>query len=320
MSSFKLGAASVSKYGKVMKIFVMCEEYKGLQSIELANWSGKAFLGSREHLSVCSKREELSKAGIYILLSTDQTEDGVFQIYVGETDIFSKRIGNHARNKDWWDKFIVFTSGDNNLTKAHVRYLEKELYSLAANTDSPIDLMNSSEPGGANLPEADISFVSEFLDNMLFVLATLGFDYFQASKVVPFVNDSEADVNLCGQRFYTQQLRTYWQNGSPVKSFMRVEGDRYIVEKGSYIRLSVTDSFEGRSSGYYKKWKELVESNKVSKSEIDGLGVLNEDIEFDSPSAAGSVVRGKSTNGRTRWLSCDTNQSLKEVTASLEAA
>lgn len=311
---------NMSKYGKVMKIFVMGEEFKGLQSIELANWSGKVFLGSREHLSICLKREELSKAGIYLLLSTDQTEDGVFQVYIGETDSFSKRIANHAKSKDWWDKFIVFTSGDNNLTKAHVRHLEKLLYSLAAESDSPIELMNSSEPGGANLPEADISFVSEFLDNMLFVLSTLGFDYFQASKVVPFVRDKDTDVNINGYRFYTQQLRAYWQNGTPIKSYMKVKDDQYIVEKGSYIRLSVTDSFEGKGSGYYKKWKELVESDKVSESDIDGLGILNEDIVFGSPSAAGSVVRGKSTNGRTRWISCDSGHSLKEVMASMEAA
>ncbi|MBT4763276.1 MAG: GIY-YIG nuclease family protein [Bdellovibrionaceae bacterium] len=311
----------MSKYGQVLKIFVMGEEYKGLQAIELANWSGKAFLGTREHLPYCSKREELSKAGIYILLSTDQTEDGVFQIYIGETDVFSKRISNHARNKDWWDKFLVFTSGDDNLTKAHVRFLEKELYALASSSGAPIDLMNSSEPGGANLPEADISYIKGFLDNMLFVLSTLGFDYFESPRNVTTISTSPTlSEQIEGGRFYTHHLKTYWKNGQPVKSFMKISDGKYIVEKGSYIRLSVTDSFEGRSSGYYAKWKKLIDSEKVEPSDIEGLGLLTTDISFDSPSAAGSVIRGKSTNGRTRWVSCENNKSLKETMIIREAA
>ncbi|MBC74691.1 MAG: hypothetical protein CME64_01625 [Halobacteriovoraceae bacterium] len=309
----------MEKYGQVLKIFVMGGEFEGLQAIELSNWSGKAFLGHKNHSSFCTKRDELQKTGIYILSSSDQTEDGVFQVYIGETDAFAKRICAHERKKSWWDKFIVFTAGDDNLTKAHVRYLERQLYQLAQNSGAPVEIMNSSEPGGANLSEAELCFTSAFLDNILFTLKTLGFDYFR--EVSPKREEvQEVEKNnllITGERFYTLQLRDFWLDGKPLKSFMRVESGKFVVEKGSYIRLNPTPSFKNRG-GYYKQWIRLVNSEKVLKSEIEGLGVLGEDVAFSSPSASGSVMRAKATNGATRWRSCSSGETLKEVLAKKE--
>lgn len=300
----------MSDRGHVFKIFVMGGEFEGFQSIELGNWSGKGFLGKREHVTICSKRSELSKTGIYILISNDQNEDGVFQLYIGETDSFSSRIASHLKNKKWWDKFLVFTAGDDNLTKAHVRYLEKELYTLALNSGAPVEIMNSSAPGGSNLSEAEICFTASFLDKMIFTLKTLGFDYFTIKSST--TNEIQVDLTLeNGQRFYTHQLRDYWKDGKPAKSYMVFRDGNFIVEKGSYIRLNPTESFEKRG-GYYKQWYDLVNSRIVSKSDIEGLGILNEDVSFTSASASGSVVRGKATNGATRWKSCVGDKLLKE--------
>lgn len=300
----------MSSNGHVLKIFVMGGDFEGFQAIELSNWSGKAFLGERSHINLCNKREELNKTGIYLLLSNDQNEDGVFQLYIGETDTFSSRIVSHAKNKKWWDKFIVFTAGDDNLTKAHVRFLERELYKMAQVSGSPVEIMNSSDPGGANLSEAEISFASTFLDNLLFTLKTLGYDYFSSSESKSITKSEEKKLESTG-RFYTLQLRDFWKDGKPVKSFMYIDDGKFIVEKNSYIRLNPTESFEKRG-GYYKQWQDLVNSNLVQKSDIEGLGIITEDIEFSSASAAGSVVRGKATNGATRWRSCETNKTLKE--------
>jgi hypothetical protein len=114
-----------------------------------------------------------------------------------------------------------------------------------------------------------------------------------------------------GQRFYTLQIRDYWRDGKPLKSFMTIRDGKFVVEKGSYIRLNPTESFE-KKGGYYKQWHDLVNSNKVSTSEIEGLGIFNEEVAFSSASASGSVVRGKATNGATRWKSCTSEKTLKE--------
>lgn len=300
----------MNKHGHVFKIFVMGGEFEGFQLIELSNWSGKAYLGNRSHTGLCSKRIDLTKAAVYLLLTNDQNEDGVFQMYIGETDSFDQRILHHERKKKWWDKFIVFTSGDDGLTKAHVRYLERELHQLVQASDSPVEIENSTNPGGANLSEAELSFVSSFLENMILTLKTLGFDYFSPALKKPVTRQKDETPNS-DNRFYTLQLRDYWKEGKPIKSYMFIQDGKFIVEKGSYIRLNPPQSFhEGK--GYFRNWKGLVESSKVSESDIEGLGMINENIEFPSASASASVVRGKATNGATRWKSCRTDMTLKE--------
>ena len=141
-------------------------------------------------------------------------------------------------------------------------------------------------------------------------MKTLGFDYFTKNEIDTPEKKVESQLEE-GQRFYTLQIRDYWKDGKPLKSYMYIKDGKFIVEKGSYIRLNPTDSFEKRG-GYYKQWHDLVNSSKVSKSDIEGLGVLNEEVEFSSASASGSVVRGKATNGATRWKSCESDKTLKE--------
>ena len=60
-----------------------------------------------------------------------QTEESF--LYIGEADDVANRIKQHSLSKKqaWFDEFIIFVSKDMDLTKAHVRYLEKSLYDLA---------------------------------------------------------------------------------------------------------------------------------------------------------------------------------------------
>ena len=110
--------------GRTIKLYIMGEEYKNLKSVELSNWSGKAYIGSRKHVGILQGFEDLSAPGVYCLIA--ESEDSYQKkIYIGEADEINKRLNEHHKKKDWWEHFIVFFSKDSNLTKAHVRYLEK---------------------------------------------------------------------------------------------------------------------------------------------------------------------------------------------------
>ncbi|NJL25223.1 MAG: GIY-YIG nuclease family protein [Calothrix sp. SM1_5_4] len=102
-----------------------------MKSVELVNWTGQAFIGRREHLKSVKNREELSEPGVYLLLNDGAEAGSAVDIYVGETDNFADRLTNHVQSKDFWSQFVVFVSKDKNLTKAHVRHLERELFLLA---------------------------------------------------------------------------------------------------------------------------------------------------------------------------------------------
>lgn len=137
--------------GKSIKLYIMGEKYKSLKTAELSNWTGKAYIGQRKHVQMLQSIEELASPGIYILIS--EIEDSYQKkIYIGEADEVNKRMAEQFKLKDWWNDFVIFISKDANLTKSHVRYLERELYEIALKNKTTIDTTNGNTPPGSKLP------------------------------------------------------------------------------------------------------------------------------------------------------------------------
>ena len=303
--------------GKTIKIYVRGNTPKSLKSIEIINWSGKAFMGHRNHLKQLKEIPELSETGIYFLLSNND-ESGLTEIYIGETDSSSQRINQHV-NKPWWDTFIVFVSRD--LTKAHVRYLESKLYNLAKKSVSSLKVMNDGYPGGSKLSESEACSMEEFADNMIFMLESLGLGLFQSDSE----NTDESEENkiernspkVFPKNYEATEGMTFQISlpkdiaSSNEKAIMTVKNESFILKTGSMIRKNAAgESFEG--SSYNELWKQIISSDAVKKAENSELLVTVRDLEFKSPSAAAAIVRARATNGRTEWKRISDNKSLFE--------
>ncbi len=76
-------------------------------------------------------RVDLDGPGVYLLAGPTESGVPAMRIYIGETDDLPGRLDSHNKTKDFWNGVIVFTSKDDNLNKAHIRYLEARLISLA---------------------------------------------------------------------------------------------------------------------------------------------------------------------------------------------
>lgn len=313
----------MAKIGRTLKIFVMGDDSHALRTVELSNWTGLAFIGSRNHLAEIRNREELSVPAVYLLLSEDSEEGGALtDFYVGETDNFTGRIGQHVQSKDWWDTFVVFVSKDQNLTKAHVKHLERDLYLLARQSIATLRIKNTTEPGGAKLPESDVSSMEEFLQNIRFVLETLGLSYFPSQTKpiteAPAKNTSVTPLEpgrIDGMEFTMNLPKDLGlNNGEPFRGHMQVVNGGFVLKAGSFVRAEPHDSFEKHDS-YFALWKQVVQSDSVKPSNNKMLLITTKDIEFRSPSAAGAVVRGRSTNGRTEWKRVIDSKPLVECEA-----
>ena len=70
---------------------------------------------------------------MYVLVGGDSDKPGFRKIYIGEGDTILPRLISHNSDdsKDFWSEAVVFVSKDENLTKAHARYLEARLIALA---------------------------------------------------------------------------------------------------------------------------------------------------------------------------------------------
>jgi len=108
-----------------IKLFLPRGDAKSLRTAEISNWSGKAVAAPRTEIDDLLARDELDKAGVYILTGIDP-DSGAPRAYIGEAEVIRDRLKIH-KNKDFWVSAMVFVSKDENLTKAHVRYLEGRL-------------------------------------------------------------------------------------------------------------------------------------------------------------------------------------------------
>ncbi|WP_086933953.1 GIY-YIG nuclease family protein [Agarilytica rhodophyticola] len=268
-----------------IKLFLVHGSPSGLRTAELSNWSGKAVAAPRTEISSLLKREELTSPGFYFLTGVDP-DSGDRAIYIGEAENVANRLKAHS-SKDFWNSVTVFVSKDENLTKAHIRYLEGILIEKANNNGSAV-VVNSVN-SGAKLPESDAADMDIFLEKCLQLLPVLGVSYFN-EKIDP-VSDSKELLYCKIKGLIATGKRT--ANG-----FLVFEGSQAVLEH----RPSAVHSIKKR---------ELLIDKGFLKKDGDYF-VFLKDIEFGSPSTAARVVRGGASNGLTAWKNSK-GVSLKEL-------
>ena len=266
--------------GVSVKLFLVDGTPEGLKVVEKSNWTGIGLMCSRVQFADIQKRPEFNRPCVYVLLGPNES-DGQPRIYIGEADVARLRIAQHAKGFDFWTHFILFTSKDPNLNKAHVKYLESRLVGLAHEAKR-VHLENKNIPPSPQLAEADIADVESFLDDMLILYPLLGLHAFETVK-----ESSTARLN-------DDLLLTL--NGPGTNALGKQTSEGLVVLKDSRGRVYETPSMHeyGRSIR-----KSLVGSG-VLRLEGDQY-VVTQDYPFDSPSTAAMVLLGRAANGRTEW-------------------
>jgi len=121
-----------------------------------------------------------------LFLTGVDPDSGEKAIYIGEAEDVANRLKKHSE-KDFWNSATVFVSKDQNLTKAHIRYIEGRLISIASENIA-YRLMNSAS-SGARLPESDEAEMDVFLQKTLQLLPVLGvtdFNRYRYAGLTPF--------------------------------------------------------------------------------------------------------------------------------------
>ena len=155
-----------------IKLFLPRGDAKSLRTAEISNWTGKAVAAPRTELDELLAREELDKAGVYILIGNDPLTNAP-RAYIGEAEVIRDRLKQH-RTLEFWVAAIVFVSKDENLTKARVRYLESRI--LAEATQVGRFKLEQNQAGGSKLPESDREDMEVFLARIRQLLPVLGSD------------------------------------------------------------------------------------------------------------------------------------------------
>jgi hypothetical protein len=181
--------------GKTIKIYLPDESVSGIRHAEIANWSGQALACPRARFHELRQWTEVQRPGIYFLFGIDD-RTGEEAVYIGEAEVVIDRLASHMSGKDFWTDVITFTSKDENLTKAHVRYLESRLIGTAKRAGR-YRVANATSSQLPLLPRSDRDAMEEFLGSVQMLLGVLGHKVLEplVTMCVPTI-DSRSSVQL----------------------------------------------------------------------------------------------------------------------------
>jgi hypothetical protein len=273
-----------------IRIFLVHGDPKRLRTAELSNWTAKAVAGPRSEFDSVLAREESQKSGIYFLTGIDP-ETGNNAVYIGEAESIRDRVKGHL-DKDFWNHIAFFTSKDENLTKAHIRYLEGRLIEQAKKA-SRAEVKNN-QGSGSKLPESDREDMEVFLEKIHQLLPVLGVEV-----LVPTM------ASVAGKN----DLETLSCEIKGLKATGHLTPNGMVVLAGSQAVLTE------RPSAHKYPWpinmrQQLKDSGSLKESK-DHL-LFTKDVEFSSPSAAAAVIHGGHANGLTAWKN-NHGKTLKEL-------
>ena len=272
-----------------MRLFLVNGSPTGVITAELGNWSGKAVVAPRTALPELIRREEAARCGVYILLGADPDNQTKTLVYVGEGDRVITRLQAHDDDDDkqFFTRVCIVVSKDENLTKAHGRYLEARIMALIREAGRAV-LVNGTNPNpNGLLPEAERADMERFLSEIEVLLPVLGFDILRRTAERGDAN-AESDV--------AEPIFTFAEAGTKAHG---IEGDgEFVVLANSLARVRETDSIPERTKDLRRR---LIDEGILAITEDGQHYRFERDFPFDSPSSAASVLYGGNIGGPATW-------------------
>ncbi|WP_137888386.1 DUF4357 domain-containing protein [Pseudomonas sp. 2FE] len=308
--------------GRSIRLFLVDGTPNGLLTAEIMNWTGHVLTGPRSKLAELVQRPECGRTGVYFLVGPDPENNLRSKVYIGESDDVAKRLKQHNRpeeqgGKDFWERVCLVTSKDQNLTKAHVKYLESLLIGIAKQLGR-CELVNGTAHDYVALPESDQADMAFFLEQIRTVLPVLGFDFLRELTKPSAPASINAIAPVTRSPRFTLEVPRHRISAHG----QEIDGEFFVL-KGSKARAE----WVGTERGYQGLFKQLVDEGVLVADGGDHM-LFSDDCAFSSPSAAAAVVSGRSANGRTSWLVEGTGQTyaawqdqqLNSVTSEPETA
>lgn len=286
--------------GRSVRLFLVDGKSTGLITAEIMNWTGHVLTGPRSELPKFLARPEVARTGVYLLHGRDPNDPDRTVLYIGESDQVGTRLKQHNQGgkKTYWERTCVITSKDQNITKAHARYLESRLIGIATKAKRAT-LDNGTTPPLIAMPEADCSDMEFFIEQIRLILPVLGLEFFretpQSSTTTATSQVTTQQHEIAGTVFAVDPNKTNLQAEA-----REIDGD-FILLKGSrtvaeWMQPSTKDQ------SYANLHRKLIKDGVLQPDPGSKRLILTEDVAFSSPSAAWSVVVGCSASGRTNWL------------------
>ena len=273
---------------QTIQIFLPDGSPRSIKIAEITNRTISAVFIPRNKLNKANKRDEIQNVGTYFLFGKNE-EHSLQQVYIGESEDCLKRLRDHNRNKDFWTHAVVMVSKTSALTKTHVKYLE-HLAVKRAQESSRFYTENDKIPTAPFVTESMEADLLDSFETIQVLLETLGYPLFDTVEEEP-----------------TTQKESFKLEGRGIKANGDLVDDGFIVYKGSEAKLDTVPSCHD----YLINLRNQLIKDDILINNGKNLS-FNKNYVFSSPSTAGGVVLGRSTNGWTKWKSKD-GKTLDEI-------
>lgn len=312
--------------GKQIRIYLADDSATGVRHAEISNWTGQALCCPRSRFGGLRDWDEVRRPGVYLLFGVTE-ETGEDAVYIGESEVVLDRIAAHMSGKDFWSELIAFTSKDETLTKAHVRYLEARLIEMAM-LASRYRVTNAAAPQLPALPRADRDAMEEYLAHVRTLAGVLGHKVLEPFASIRKPESVSSDPSSKDKQPEVASPLLSHGTDLTVKFFLKV-GDLTATsiktDEGLVVLAGSDAAMQARASlsGGYRAVRDHLIATHVLVAEGEKLK-LRRDQLFSSPSQAAAVLVGYSINGREAWRLADgssyakfeemvTNQLLDEL-------
>lgn len=262
-----------------LKLLLLEDEPTGAKLIEIGNRIVKGFIIPRSRVEKIITRDDINQSGLYFLLGS--SEEGKDTVYIGIATNLARRITQHKNDerKAFWKTAILFTTKDNSLSASANNYLEQSCVRFAREADR-YEVHNVLSPVISPLSEVEKAEIDDYLSNVRAILSVFGYTFLEKpSATAP------------------QEKKIYRCKGPNANATGKLTDEGFLVFSNSIVRIIQTQS----SSLYLKnKLRDLLEKEIIRKVTVEE-GIFTKDFIFDSPSAASSIILGRSSNGWTQW-------------------
>jgi len=258
---------------------------RGLRVAELTTSIVRVTEIPRALLDEFQDTPEAKQVGLYLLINDDEDQDYP-AAYIGQTGGVGKRLGEHHKQKEFWNRALVVVSLTNNLTQTHALYLEW-LGIKTANEAGRYKVENGKAGSKPHTPAPLEADCQEIFDTLRTLVATLGQPVFE-----PLAKGKDASqTNAAADTFYLRSTK--------YDAVAEYTSEGMVVLAGSKAKKEMAPSMTKGSFG--KKRQSLVADGALV---LEGeFYVFKRDVLFKSPSGASDTVTGASTNGWALWKS-----------------
>lgn len=257
----------------------------GIRSIRRHLSTMTTYVIPRPLLSEAKKLSGINRPGIYYLIS-ENDDNKIAQIYIGQTRNGVVRLDDHNRSKDFWNKAIMFLADNKTFSLDMISGLEA--YAIGKAYESKRYKVENSVNPKYEIDEYDLPLIEEVYEEIQFIMGTQGYK----------MNNAKSSID-------SSKILHTTRNG--ITAYGIYNGESFELLEGSQIDLDAE----------YFEWKSIKtqRQNSFNNGEIiksDDKYFVTVSVTFKNPSAAAVFVLGHNANGWLEWKDKD-GKTLDEI-------